>query len=312
MGPGVVGMRADLEARAQCMANIRQFFSQRGVVEVSTPVLSQAATTDVHIDSFVCRAMAQPHLPALYMHTSPELAMKQLLIAGSGDIFQMCPVGRGGESGPWHMPTFTMLEWYRLGFTLDDLIDETVALVQVLMPEPMVVERQSYQQIYQQCLGVDQVHALSTDALRQLVHAHGAAVAGLTLDRSTCFDLLMTQCIEPQLRAKPCVVIEDYPSCQAALAQVVTNAQGVQVANRAELYLWGIECGNGFVELTDPIEQRQRFESDQRQRAQLGLPLHPMDEGFLQAMAQGLPACAGMAMGVDRLWALVRGQDQLN
>ena len=309
--PKMASERQRLQQYAAFIHSIRQFFAAHDVLEVSTPILSHAATTDVFLDSFVCRSEAQPQLPAMYLHTSPELAMKKRLVAGSGDIYQICPVARAGEDGRWHRPCFTMLEWYRVGYDLEALVADVARFFRCVMPQHASVTHKSYQQIYQQVMNVENIHALSDQELLGLVVAHCPPASHSPSSRSDSFDRLMTHVIEPHLQQYPCAMIDHYPACQAALAKTVQRPDGTCVARRVEVYVHGIECGNGFEELTDPEEQRRRFQADQQQRHDMGLPVHPMDASFLEALAQGLPDCAGIAMGIDRLWALAKGQDQL-
>ena len=189
---------------------------------------------------------------------------------------------------------------------------EVACLMKRILPTLSSVEHKSYQQIYQQVMNIDHIHSVSDQALRDLVAQHCPPCALTDMSRSDGYDQLMTHVIEPHLRAYPCIMIDHYPACQAALAKIVQRPDGTRVARRVEVYVHGIECGNGFEELTDPVEQRQRFVADQQQRQRMGLPVYPMDEDFLEALDRGLPACSGIAMGIDRLWALAMGQKQLD
>lgn len=296
-----------LKRRSIFKNKIRKFFDNRQVLEVETPIFSRSATTDIHLDSFVCLAnsSAQPY----YLHTSPELSMKKLLASGSGDIYQICQVARGGESGRWHQECFTMLEWYRVGFSLMDLMVEVQDFLKYLFPELSEVKVKSYQQIYSQLLNIDNIHILSHGEVQELVDHHCPEVGRLSHDG--CLDVLMTHMIEPKLRSEPCCLVYDYPSSQAALARVAINEFGDRIARRVEVYCWGIECGNGFWELTDPAEQRRRFAEDISLRQEQNLPVYPIDDEYLSALEKGLPACSGIAMGFDRLFALFCGESGL-
>ncbi len=287
--------------RARLLAQIRAFFHQQGVMEVETPVCSRSATTDPTIQSLVTRYTG-PGAPSgvpLYLHTSPEFPMKRLLAAGSGPIYQLCKVFRDGESGRLHNPEFTLLEWYRPGFDHHRLMDEVEQLVQWVLPEAQPVRRISYRELFEQLLGLNP-HDATAGQLRNLALQQGVpGIEQLELPhRDAWLDLLMTHCIEPALGAGLCFVY-DYPASQAALARV--RPGDPPVAERFELYIDGIEVANGFHELADAAEQRRRFEQDLQARSEAGQPLVPMDELLLAALARGLPDCAGVALGIDRL-----------
>lgn len=298
--------------RARTMARIREFFHRQGVMEVETPVCSRYATTDPAIESLATR-YSGPGAPAgtpLYLHTSPEFPMKRLLAAGSGPIYQICKVFRDGESGRLHNPEFTLLEWYRPGFDHHRLMDEVERLVQALLPEPQPVRRFSYRTLFQQQLGLDP-HRAPVDQLRDAALARGpSGVAQLQLShRDAWLDLLMTHCIEPAMGPGLCFVY-DYPASQAALSRV--RPGDPPVAERFELYVGGVEVANGFHELTDAAEQQRRFERDLQARSAAGQPVVPMDRRLLAALARGLPDCAGVALGIDRLLMQLSGAEQIS
>jgi lysyl-tRNA synthetase class 2 len=286
----------------------REFFAQRGVLEVETPILSAAAVSDPQLESLATRIAGLPG--EFYLHTSPEYAMKRLLAAGSGDIFQICKVFRDAERGRWHNPEFTMIEWYRLGMDDAGLMDEVEALVgQLLAPQRHLplAERLSYGAAFERHAGVD-AHRASDAELTAAATAHGI-VCDARLDRDAKLDLLMGLIVGPQLgRDRPCFIC-DYPASQAALARVKPGLPAV--AARFELYLDGVELANGFHELQDAAEQRRRFNHDLRVRAERGLLLRPLDERMLAALEVGLPECAGVALGFDRLVALALQADAL-
>lgn len=298
--------------RARTMARIREFFHRHGVMEVETPVCSRYATTDPAIESLVTRYTG-PGAPAgtsLYLHTSPEFPMKRLLAAGSGPIYQLCKVFRDGEAGRLHNPEFTLLEWYRPGFDHHRLMDEVEQLVQGLLPEPQPVRRVSYQALFQQQLQLDP-HQATAEQLRDAALAQGVSgLEGLQLPhRDAWLDLLMTHCIEPAMGPGLCFVY-DYPASQAALSRVRPGTP--PVAERFELYISGVEVANGFHELTDATEQQRRFERDLQVRAATGQPVVPMDRLLLEALAGGLPDCAGVALGIDRLLMQLSGAERIS
>ena len=290
------------------LASARDFFARRGVLEVETPLLSAAAVSDPQLESLATRIAGLPS--EFYLHTSPEYAMKRLLAAGSGDIYQICKVFRDAERGRWHNPEFTMIEWYRLGFNDAALMDEVEALVaQLLAPQrPLeAAERLSYSAALERHAGVD-AHRSSDAELSAAAQAHGI-VCDARLDRDATLDLLMGLVVGPKLgRDRPCFIC-DYPASQAALARVKPGLPAV--AARFELYLDGVELANGFHELQDAAEQRRRFNQDLKVRAERGLPLRPLDERLLAALEAGLPECAGVALGFDRLVALALSADAL-
>lgn len=291
-----------MRSRARLLQRLRAFFEERGVLEVETPVLSSAAATDAALESFCTRWLGsdRPAGQTLYLQTSPELPMKRLLAAGSGPIYQVCKVFRDGERGRFHHPEFTLLEWYRPGWQLGALIDEVAALVRVLLDRPSLTAKVvRYRDLFLERFELDPWEA-GIPALRSA--AREAGLVGrerLELSRDGWLDLLLSQCIEPTLGRGCMTFIRDYPPSQAALARVCPGPP--PVAGRFELYLDGIELANGFDELTDPAEQRSRFESDLRARKAAGLPQPPIDEAFLEALESGLPSSAGVALGLDRL-----------
>lgn len=303
--------RETLQARAHFLSQIRAFFAQNGVLEVETPILSAAAATDPHLDSFVTRytgplaALGRP----LYLHTSPEFAMKRLLAADSGPIYQICKVFRNGEAGRLHNPEFTMLEWYRPGFDSEALMDEVDSLLSQLLDVPPA-ERVTYQQVFEQYVGIDP-HRCDSASLRTYAKQHDLSPPGLEdSDRNGWLDLLLTHCIEPNLGQGRPTFLCDYPASQASLARL-KQRNGIVVAERFELYIEGIEIANGYYELAEASEQRRRMEFDQSVRAQLKLPQVPMDQRLLAALEHGFPVCAGIAVGVDRLFMLTRQENLL-
>ncbi|HCL23902.1 MAG TPA: elongation factor P lysine(34) lysyltransferase [Halomonas sp.] len=302
-----------LRERARLIATVRAFFAARGIWEVETPVLGQGGSTDVHLVSLSSLARTDKGQRKLWLQTSPEFHMKRLLAADSGPIFQLAKSFRDGEVGARHNIEFTMLEWYRPGFTLAQLIEETTALVEHVLPQspgPVVYYR--YRELFHRHLEVDPF-TTSLVTLRALAAERGnmSAQALAEEGRDTCLDLLMGMVIEPTLGQQELSVVVDYPASQAALARRHQDADGEWVASRFELYLNGIELANGYDELTDAEEQRQRFDADNAERRRLGLPEVDVDAHLLAALEQGLPASSGVALGLDRLIQLALGKTRL-
>ncbi|MEA2118290.1 EF-P lysine aminoacylase EpmA [Halovibrio sp. HP20-50] len=302
-----------LRERARLMASVRAFFAERDVLEVETPTLGQGGSTDVHLVSLHTLARTDKGQRRLWLQTSPEFHMKRLLSAGSGAIFQLAKSYRDGEVGSRHNIEFTMLEWYRPQFTLDKLIDETATLVMTLLPSfPGPVVHYRYRELFHTHLAVDPF-TTSLETLRAVAAQRAKMPAHALADegRDTCLDLLMSVVIEPQLGQYELSVVTDYPTSQAALARRHQDAGGDWVASRFELYLNGIELANGYDELTDAAEQRARFTDDNAERQRLGLPEVDIDERLLAALEHGLPASAGVALGIDRLIQLALGKARL-
>ena len=285
----------NLKLRAKILTQIREFFAARGVMEVETPVLGQFTITDRHISSL---AVPTPD-GHYYLQTSPEYAMKRLLAAGSGCIYQICKAFRAAENGQRHNSEFTILEWYRLGFDHHQLMDEMSELLRIILAVP-AAERVTYTELFQKQINLD-IHACSDNKLRELIRQAGwvNGEGSSELDRDTCLQILMTHRIEPHLGWESPIFIYDFPASQAALARL--NPSNPAMAERFELYINGIELANGFNELTDPVEQEQRFLRDQQQRLDSGEAAPVIDPRLLSALKQGLPDCAGVALGIDRL-----------
>lgn len=293
--------QASLRQRAALLKDIRRFFEARDVLEVETPLLAAAPVTDPHIE-----ALAVPHpcgAGELWLQTSPEYAMKRLLAAGMGPIYQICKAVRKDEAGSRHNPEFSLLEWYRPGFDLEQLQAETLELLtQVLGARP--VEVFSYAGAFQYFLKLDIATASDADLAE---HAAAFGDWPAHADRGDCLDFLFASAIEPQLGREVFTVIRDYPAEQAALAQTHIDAQGQRVASRFELYVDGVELANAYHELLDADEHRRRFRQDLAQRRAMGLREVPMDEALLAALDAGLPACSGIALGLDRLLMIKLG-----
>ncbi len=300
----------NLKKRARILQQIRAFFAERGVLEVETPSLSAAALTDPAIDSLATRYIGPGHASGLnlYLHTSPEFPMKRLLAAGSGPIYQITRVFRQGEAGRRHNPEFTLLEWYRPGFDHHQLMDEVAALVAPVLGLEATAQRLSYRDAFLQFASLDPF-AASIAELRQAVQRLGIGEFDAGEERDIWLDLILSHRVEPNLGQQGLCFLTDYPASQAALARL--NPDNPAVAERFELYYRGVELANGFHELGDSAEQRKRFESEQAERAAQGQEHYPMDEKLLAALEVGLPDCAGVALGVDRLVMLAVGAESL-
>lgn len=284
-----------LKARASLLQQIRQFFAERAVMEVETPALSLGTVTDVHLASFLVPGVTDSG-DSGYLQTSPEYAMKRLLASGSGPIYQICKAFRREETSRQHNPEFTMLEWYRPGFSLSELMDEVGNLLQQIL-DCGEIPRYTYRELFQQYLRIDP-HNIDPQRLRDVVLSK-INVDVASLNDTDFLQLLMSQCIEPGLPAA--CFVHGYPVAQAALARIEEDEQGVAVAQRFELYCGGMELANGYQELTDAGEQQRRFATDQTRRQELGLPPIAADQRLLAALEHGLPDCSGVALGVDRL-----------
>lgn len=291
------------------LQGIRAFFAERDVLEVDTPVLSAAAITEPHLQSFYTRYLDQRY----FLHTSPEFFMKRLLASGSGDIYQICKVFRDDEQGRHHNPEFSMLEWYRLGFDHHRLMDEMEQLLKQLADISFskihwhAVTRLSYQQAFIAAMGIDPLAANAGD-IKQAAQQQGIEIPqGMNEDdKNMWLDWLMTQKIAPSFSKTGFTFLFDYPASQAALARVSKNDP--RVAHRFEVFFGELELANGFYELTNAAEQRQRFETENMLRSQRGLKAVPIDENLLAALESGLPDCAGVAIGLDRLLMVLLGE----
>lgn len=290
--------------RANVLSQIRAFFLARDVIEVDTPSLSHATVTDAHLDAFVTQfnysqdSHCDEQSP-LYAQTSPEFAMKRLLAAGYGCCYQICKAFRHEQHGRFHNPEFTMLEWYRIGFDHFDLMAEVAQLMKLVLGCNNT-ELISYQNLFKREVEID---PLNTDKpqLIALISRHNKLSDWLLAEDSidTLLQFIMAELIEPNIGKEiPCFVY-NFPASQASLAKISTTDP--RVAERFECYFHGIELANGFHELTDAEQQRQRFKQDNAIRLQLGKTEAVIDDNFISALEHGLPACAGVALGIDRL-----------
>lgn len=304
---------AALRLRARLYRLVREFFHARGVLEVETPVLSRAGNTDPNIASFQLefsgRTDGAPR--TRWLRTSPEFALKRLLAAGIGDCYELGRVFRDGEAGGRHNPEFTMLEWYRLGWDHRRLIGEAAALVEAglaLVGREARLRVVSYRDLYRDGLGIDPFVA-GDEVLRDALGHEAIDPAGL--GRDDWLDLLMTHRLQPSFDAGQMLAVVDYPASQCALARLGTDDDGHEVAERFELYLGSIELANGYHELRDAPEQAARFQRDGAIRRARGAAPPPTDESLIAALEAGLPACAGVALGMDRLLMAMLGTDRI-
>ncbi len=299
----------NLRKRAEVIKKIRDFFYARDVIEVETPLMCHTSVTATFIQSIpaLFQSQANEKEQRYYLQTSPEYAMKRLLAAGSGAIYQISKAFRQGEIGRFHNPEFTMLEWYRPGFNHHDLMDEMDELLQLLLNKQTAL-RKSYTAIFMEHLSINP-HEASIETLKACASANHLSIASNIDDRDTWLQLLMSECIEPHLgRDRPCFIY-DFPASLAALARI--QLSDPPVASRFEVYFRGIELANGFHELQDVNEQRKRFENNQNERKRLGLADITIDEFFLSALKHGLPDCSGVALGIDRLVMLITESEKI-
>lgn len=298
-------LRDALRRRADLYALIRRFFAERNVIEVETPILSAGANTDPNIQSFVTRFSGRG-AGERWLRTSSEFAQKRLLVAGIGDCYELGRVFRDGEVGRRHNPEFTMLEWYRVGRDHRWLVGETVELIRAALAgvdKSVDVFETTYRDLFKSTIDIDPFSD-TVDALRAALGDNAIDSSGLSHD--DWLDLLLTHRIQPGLPHDRITVVVDYPPTQCALAQVRNG-----VAERFEVYVGSHELANGYHELTDSAEQRGRFERDNERRRDRGLPMTPVDENFLRALEHGLPDCAGVALGIERLLMAMTGSDNI-
>jgi len=303
-------MREALHLRANLYRLIRQFFAERSVLEVETPILSAAGNTDPNIESFSTQFSGHVDAGARerWLRTSPEFPLKRLLAGGVGDCYELGRVFRNGEAGGRHNPEFSMLEWYRVGWDHRRLMEETIALVEAALE---LVQRRaevvivSYRQLFLDELGLDPLHA-GIDELRTPLAAYGIDPQGLR--RDDWLDLLITHRLQPAFARDRITVIHDYPASQCALAKVRPGEP--PLAERFELYLGCHELANGYHELNDAAEQRARFERDNAVRRSRGQRELPLDVHLL-AVLDAMPDCAGVALGIERLLMCLAGTDAI-
>ena len=289
------------------LRNARDFFHERNVMEVDCPALSSSSPIDLHIDVM---KVALNKNETGYLHTSPEYGMKRLLSTDIGDIYQISHVFRDGEIGPLHNPEFTMAEWYRIGFSFEQMIDETLAFIRLFLGE-LPHQALTYRETLQKFLGLDYLHSSPEQLLEYAKkHQFGLPKDAESWDRDTLLQMLVSFLIEPQLGADHLFVLKHFPASQAALSKTCTLG-GEPIAYRFEVYYKGIELANGYHELTDPTEQRKRLESSSMARIAIGKDGLKIDERFIEALELGLPDCCGVAVGFDRLLQLKHGLPEI-
>jgi lysyl-tRNA synthetase class 2 len=289
--------------RAALLGRIRSYFAAQGVLPVDTPVLSAATATDPQVASIPAGAGA-------WLRTSPEFFMKRLLAAGYPDIYSICPVFRAGEAGFRHLPEFTMVEWYRHGHGLTDIVADTLALIAAALPAPArrTAETTDYRDAFLRHAGVDPI-ADDIDTLAAAAGADPELRHALGDDRDLWLDLLLATVVAPRFRRNVLTVLRHYPASQAALARLCPADP--RFADRFEVYAGDLELANGYVELTDAAEQARRMQADAEVRQRRGLPAVRRDERLLAALAAGLPDCAGVALGLERLQMLADRTDDI-
>ncbi|MBH24807.1 MAG: EF-P lysine aminoacylase GenX [Myxococcales bacterium] len=317
--------RRHVRARARMNAQLRAWFSDQDFIEVETPNLVTSPGTDVYLEAFSTRfsGMGQVRPRELYLHTSPEFAMKELLTEGHERIVQLCKVYRDGEWTRTHNPEFTMAEWYRAFADYKAVMADVEAVVRLVLGEaPIEVEgRQvrmdapfevlTVQEAFMRCCaGLDVLEANTAEALRGEAEARGLGPLAAGGGWDDLFHELLVTWVEPQLGAPTPTFLVDYPAPLAVLSR--RRDDDPRVAERFELYIAGVELCNGFTELNDPVEQRARFAEERARRAEMGLPAYPMPERFLAALERGMPPSGGVALGLDRLLMLALGAESLS
>ncbi|WP_178863777.1 EF-P lysine aminoacylase EpmA [Thiomicrorhabdus cannonii] len=298
-----------LQKRAQLLQTLRAFFYARGVMEVDTPILSAGTVPDVHLRalSTLVQVPGERDRQRFYLHTSPEYPMKRLLSLGSGDIFYLGKVFRDGDLSRRHQVEFTMLEWYRLGFSLFELMDEVAEIIGQILGDGRRVEKLSYREAFELHAGIGDIFNATAGECKAVLDARGIEIVGVDDDDKPLWEqLVLTEVIEQQLGRHAITLLYHYPAREAALAQV--PADNPLVAERFEAYVDGLELANGYRELADADAYRARFNEALATRQTLGLESVPLDEHLLQTLAATpLPDCSGVALGVDRLLMLQQG-----
>jgi len=318
-----------MRLRAQLLAELRQFFADRSVLEVETPLLSHGIGTDPQLEFFTSEYCLSPGMDGmsqtglepvrrsprqtLFLQTSPEFAMKRLLAAGSGSIYQIGKAFRNGESGRFHNPEFTMLEWYRVGFTLPQLMDEIAELIAGLFSDQPLQETQrtSYQDVFSSFTGLNPLVFSYQDYCafaRESGLSEAVAICGY--DHGLWLDFIFSHKVQPHLGSNALCLVYGYPACQSSLARI--NAHCSLITERVELFINGIELGNGYCELVDADEQNRRFDKELAVRQQQNLPVAGKDKRLISALESGLPECSGVAIGLDRLLMLLSGSDSID
>lgn len=298
---------ANLKARAAILEAVRAFFKSRDVLEVDTPILGQAPVTDPHLMAMTTKGKAFPN-KTFYLQTSPEYYLKRLLVEYGISCYQLGKCFRDDEYGHIHSPEFLMLEWYHISFNDFEMMQEVENLLSALSEKEIHITRLSYQEAFQQYLAINP-HKASLMELQNLVKP----IYPGEVDRDLALQLLMSEVVERGLAKRDVpVFIYDFPALQAALAKIKILEDGTKVGARFELYWRGVELGNGYHELTNATEQNKRFETDLAKRKKLGIEDVPVDKKLLSALERGLPECAGIAIGMDRLIMVLLQEKKLS
>lgn len=297
-----------LKERALFLRSIREYFYRQGLIEVDTPIMSQFGNPDPALLNFESRYHGPGRLyrAITYLITSPEYHMKRLLAEGLGSCYYLGKVFRDGELSARHNPEFTLLEWYRVGYSLEELMDEVVALISHLAEESLEVERYTYREAFRRYLNLDPFSS-TVDYLNQWIRERGVTLSTPLSDRDELLDLIVSYFIEPAFTKEKLTLLYHYPESQASLATVITDQSGDRVGKRFEVYWKGLELANGYEELTDSAEQRRRFLKENRERERAV----KIDEKLLEVLDQ-LPFCSGVAVGIDRLLMAKKGITQIN
>ena len=303
-----------LQTRAKLITIIHDFFNSKAVLQVDTPAISQYANTDPNIDSFIVQEKENSiNQKPYFLHTSPEFPMKRLLANGMGSIYQICKVFRSFEKGRYHNPEFTLLEWYRVEMDHFELMDEIEALLNIIDSQYPFYESQekiSYQELFLKYTNIDPLKATSDELINYIEKDANGLIHGVErMDHDGLCDYIMSHVIQEKMPEKSLIFVYDYPASQASLAQLNEDKL---TARRFEVFVSGIELANGFHELRDAQEQRNRFVKDQKIRVEAKQDVHPMDEYLIQALQHGLPNCAGVAFGIERLLMLLVDARHIN
>lgn len=292
-----------IHLRADMLRKIRTFFFEKSVLEVETPLLSNAIGTDPQLEFFCTEFCLPSQHHSLFLQTSPEFAMKRLLAAGIGSIYQICKAFRNGETGRFHNPEFTLLEWYRVGFDLSRLMDDCEELIQRLFQDRRPLNpalRISYQEVFQRHTGLNPLefsHEAYCTYAQENHFPEAASICGH--DHPTWLDFIFSHRVQPYLGENALCMVYGYPACQSSLARI--NPRNPLITDRVELFIDGVELGNGFFELTDAEEQSRRFDEELSIRKRRNLVVAEKDGRLIAALRAGLPQCSGMAIGLDRL-----------
>ncbi len=299
--------------RASTLRSIREFFYQREVIEVETPLLSYGTITDVHLDAFTTsyefgQRYEVEKNNTLYLQTSPEFAMKRLLASGYQSIFQLTKAFRNEEFGRHHNPEFTILEWYRIGFDHFELMDELQSLLLNILGK-VKTNRITYQEAFTKVTSIDPLRTSEIELLAFISKQNVESVWLEKEDKDTLLQYIFSQFVEAIISKDCLCFVYNFPSSQASLAKISSSDN--RVADRFECYFQGVELANGFHELTCAETQKLRFVADNAKRNELGLLSKPIDENFIAALASGIPDCAGVALGIDRLIMLLLDKKSL-